>query len=198
MSAKQKMGYFVLLVVASVAIFVGYNQFLKPGDFGVALPRYLKCLELPYLYITPNFYNLQNLLKLDLPPAFGVYTFLPVFQAVFLHKDMSQVLPVIPWPVLHKSWYGMTYLANFYVDFGFAGLIVFPFLMGIGLTEVYLRIFQRPTVFGVIIYSIVAAVLMMSFLYNDFVKIQYWYFAAILLIMNGYCAKTNDVKYNVP
>jgi len=92
----------------------------------------------PYLYFTMGFENMRNLLDNSVNYALGRYTLTPIWaltRIVTLFPSASQA----PYNTI-REFTVSTYLRDFYLDFGIAGVFFFPFLIGILTKHIYLKL----------------------------------------------------------
>jgi len=112
-----------------------YNwwNYIRFGNAALdALGNYL---YLPYLYLTAPWSNFSYVIEIGSPYTFGarlLHPLLSVFQ-------MDWLLDIPPKGIRNEGWNTYAYLADFYLDFGVAGIILLPYLLGAAVKWAYAR-----------------------------------------------------------
>ncbi len=138
-----------------------------------------------YLYYTPSFANLQEeLLKFrDFTGGTETLGFVKsIIDFFFFNKrdDKERMDTVEPYYLVNEAYNVGTYLRDPYRDFGYIGIIIFPFLYGFFTTLFYCNYLLHPSIRNLVIYSIFALMILISFFSNHFFKIQYYYWIIVL------------------
>ena len=147
----------------------------------------------PYIYLTGSFPVLQAYLEDKQEPTYGKHTLAPavklieLFYPLFQREDIVGKFYRVPIELN-----ACTYLQPFYHDFGFVGILVGPFLMGLFSMWAYLAMRQRKTLFTVYLSSLLSFCVTISIFVNHFSQITTWYFIAV-----GYCVYRYTLTHRV-
>ncbi len=200
---------FIAVGLVSLLFFMGYWYFSyrrNPYTYYVEdqkfrLPKSISIIAQPYVYMTANFPAFQamanDISSLEYYRAtypWGYKTFFPFY--VLLSKiDNSLSAKKIPGkfynvPIPYNTY---TYLRHFYSDFGAIGAIIFPFLIGLGSSFLFLQITKAGKIEYFLLYGVVGWCLFISFFSNHFSYLNVWYFC-ILSFLIGKIIKTRDSK----
>ena len=82
-----------------------------------------------------------------------------------------------------------TYLRDFFVDFGLAGILAGPFVLGFVTTLLFGKLRFTLTLRNALLYSIAATMITFTFWYNEFTRIQFWYFMAVIWLVDRFLIK---------
>jgi oligosaccharide repeat unit polymerase len=163
-------------------------SYYKLEDINVTSQVALQFVD-PYIYTTVNFPTLQQALGDVHGRTWGTRTFFPVAQVLYtlgLLHDRPEFanMQFYNVPIPSNS---ATYLLSIYEDFGMAGVVIYPFLLGYIGTKVYLNMRSHPTIFSIGN----TAVLMAVIIYSIFIELgsmfQVWYCVGALLIVSRRC-----------
>lgn len=172
----------IFIMFSFVTIGRDFKTFLEKG-----IP-FQTLTDRVYLYIAPNYANLQedifNREHFFMGRA-STAKLVDIFAFGYIER------PVVDSYLIDESVNIGTYLRTFYRDFGFAGIIFIPFLIGFITTFIFLNFLQNPTHFNLLLYSIVATMLTFTFWHHEFLRFQFLYFIALLyfieLLRRGIC-----------
>lgn len=146
-------------------------------------------LAFPYMYATGNFPTLQAAMGDVHGRLWGERTLFPIARLLYgigllQERPENATLEFYYVPVPFNT---ETYLFGIYEDFGSAGIIVYPFLLGCVGTRLYLAMRERPTIFSVGC----TAVLMVVIVYSVFISLastfQVWLWVITLLAISRKC-----------
>ncbi len=131
----------------------------------------------PYIYLTGSFPVLQAFLEDKRELAYGKNSFEPVVKLI------EVVLPDFEREEIVGKFYRVpielnacTYLEPFYRDFGLAGALIGPFLMGLVCAAAYLFMRNRKSLFSVYFAALLSFCTTISIFVNHFTQIATWYF----------------------
>lgn len=158
-------------------------------DFSVTSQVALQFVD-PYIYATCEAPTLQAAMPDVRGHLWGTRTFFPIARLLYAvgllgerPENASLEFYFVPIP---SNVY--TYLFSFYEDFGIAGMIVCPFLLGLLETKLYLRMRNRPDLFSVS----AAAICVVMAAYSVFIALNstilVWYFLVVMLMVSRQCA----------
>lgn len=139
-----------------------------------------------FLYFTTAYVNLQeeiqNFKRYQLgTDSFQIfmefYNFITgqrTFDNIFQYND--------PIYLYNESYNTGTLLREHFRDFGYYGIVIFPFMHGIVSAFAYFCYLRRPSILNTSIYSIMSVVMLSSFFGDHSLKIQYLFWLVVLLI----------------
>lgn len=147
-------------------------------------------LAFPYMYATGGFPTLQAAMEDVRTHLWGVRTLFPiarVFYGVGLLDDRPEnaSLEFYYVPVPFNT---ATYLFGFYEDFGIAGVIVCPFLLGFLSTRLYLEMKAGASIFSLGCTGVLMAVIVYSVFIGLASTVQVWYSVIALFVISRRCA----------
>ena len=157
-------------------------------DFSVTSQVALEFVD-PYIYATAEAPTLQAAMPDVHVQLWGTRTFFPIARLLYavgllVERPENASLQFYFVPIPSNV---CTYLFSFYEDFGVAGMILCPFLLGLLETRLYLRMRNRPDPFSVS----AAAVCMVMAAYSVFIAlnstIDVWYFLLVMLLISRRC-----------
>ena len=144
------------------------------------MPSELSFLADTHIYLTGPIPTLQFYMRDTNDLTFGLNTILPVT------KILARIFPEIQVPPENTATYfvpyginATTFLGVFYQDWGTAGLIFVPFLLGIISTVLFFRMCRAPTLWLVLVNSLMAYCLVYSVINNRFISTYVWEFAIV-------------------
>lgn len=82
----------------------------------------------PYTYITMGFENMRSLINTPINHTYGIFTFTPFWALTRLVNFLPEVAN--PEYLTIKEFTVSTYLNILFIDFGWIGITVFPFIVG--------------------------------------------------------------------
>lgn len=138
----------------------------------------LRPLALPYIYMTSSLANLQ--LNFDEGRSDfdggGVRTFMPILSWLQIYKPNQMGDYVSDWPG------GISlYQADLWIDFGWTGLLLGPFVFGLIYGRVYRAWRLRDSSFHAMIYAVLATAVIASGWVNWFNSPVTWFFLFLIL-----------------
>ena len=152
-----------------------------------------------YRYMAPNFANLRMELTHRVNHLWGAMTVAgPIVKLVSLSGRLPFARLALPGTHLYlvdRLYNAGTYLRDFFVDFGLGGILAGPFVLGLVTTLLFGQFRFNPTLRNALLYSIAVTMITFTFWFNEFTRIQFWYFMAIiwladrLLIKRGQAAR---------
>jgi len=170
------------LVTIAIVVFsfflVYYSGSFFSAEFSTMYNRFTIVSERLLLYIAPNYANLQENIVNQTSRTFGLRSIYPIIKLITLDTIQIQ----LPDKYLVDPAYNVgTYALRYYLDYGWAGFIFPPLVIGAFSTYVYTWFLEQPSVESVAIYSIVIAMNSMAFFANYFLRIQYWWYIVIIV-----------------
>jgi len=174
-----------------VSFFVIYGAITnQPSYSSEVLPQ---TFTSPYLYLTGSFPAFSIFVEKASSYSYGTFTFYPILKFLKLTIFPKLIIPPaeIPYVEIPYSFNTYTYLREFYLDFGPIGIIVFPFFIGLLSTYLAIKMYLRPSFSLILINSLIAMLLMLSVISNQFVKPKMWFFAVLIIIIGRVISKRN-------
>ena len=177
-----------LVVFALIFVAIGYARqinnahdqaLFSGGSIGIANP----ILAMAYIYFGTAFTNLQYIFDNIHTLGYGGVMLRAPLHA-FGMEDFIKI-PVINW----DAWNTTTGLASYYYDFGIAGVILFPFVLGIISGKVYRWCRMEPSPFHAILYGIVATSVLASVETERFFEGTSLLYIAVTLATRVYCER---------
>lgn len=175
------------LVVVLIGLFLGIVVLTNKSIQGyqaaavqIRLPREWWILADPYVYLTGGIPAFQEFISAPQEEFGGLFTVLPMTKlAAKFYSNIPVPAEVRPGQNIPFWFNAMTYLDVYYQDWGLAGLIVAPFLIGVITMGLYLQMRQKPTLWIVYLNSLLAYCLVFSIFNNRFVTTYVWEFALL-------------------
>ena len=125
----------------------------------------------PYMYFAMNLENFTHAVSNLHNFSYGLYTFDFIFAVSGLKHWLAQYLSINDFPYLISSNYNTyTMFFTYYRDFGPIGIVIIPFGIGAGVSNLYYRMRAKPNIQNVSLYGIFAMVLIFSF----FIPVLSW------------------------
>lgn len=133
-------------------------------------------------YVAPNYKNLEaeveertrfHLGRYNLTNPVAVLT----YKRVRLIEEDDRIL-------YHPDYVAGTFLRDYFVDFGWFGIILVPYLLGWAVTAVFARVRLRPTLISAVLYGVLATVITFAFWYNELTRIQFWFLLVVAVLLN--------------
>jgi oligosaccharide repeat unit polymerase len=144
------------------------------------VPEVFHPLLTPYVYLTANFPALQEYISSSPAGTGGALTFYPVFRVAQL-IDPTVKLPqvigdfyTVPFEVNTFTW-----LYNFYTDFGIAGVVLGPWLVGLLSGLVYSRMRYSMSFYALYVIGLLSLGFAFSCFTNQFTQGPMWFFLAV-------------------
>jgi len=191
-----------MLLVLATSLVVAFAFFTAAGlwmgktykNSGLAksttLDGLLSVTVIPYYYFTASIPAFQNLTLEPDKRLLGQYTFMPILKAVAPVLGLERPTEVAPFTATPFPSNTYTYLLPYYMDFGVAGVLVCPFLLGFISSYLYLRMkYVRVTLGLLYINSLIATALIFSFGTNRLISSPTWWFILIGVIAGQYCRR---------
>jgi oligosaccharide repeat unit polymerase len=143
-------------------------------------------------YVAPNYKNLELELQLREQFYYGLMILTPLFKIItYNHFVPAQD---ISFYLQNPDFNVGTYLRDFYIDFGWFGVLIVPFLLGVVTTFLYGKVLIRPTLLAIILYAVLATVLTFTFWYNELGRIQFWWIIIVVWIADKFAPKVRYEK----
>ncbi len=138
----------------------------------------------PYMYITESFPSLQVYIDSSPRSTHGAMTFYPVFRVWNLIDPTLEPPPVVPEFVqIPSDSNTFTWLQQFYDDFGNAGVLIGPWVIGILTSSVYFRMLRTRSFYGIYANGLFSFCLALSVFSNHFTQGPAWYFLAVGILI---------------
>jgi len=161
-----------LLLVVSVAVVRNILPFDYLQEIGFS-PN-VAWLAPGYLSISMNFWVFDRVLEemgSSFPFGFGWNSLYPL-RVLFGSKDRGMeglTAGLVP----GAEWVTGTYLNEFYMDFGLIGVVLFPFLIGLISSLIYMRMRHKPSALNIFLYSYIAWNIIFSIYANGFILFDF-------------------------
>jgi oligosaccharide repeat unit polymerase len=149
-------------------------------------------------YTVPNIRNIQITMQETDDLEYGVNIFYPLWaftrtaNLVGLNKGNSAEETE-----LRREIYGLgvflPYMVEFYKDFGFYGVIIITFIIGIISGHLYYKVRYSPSLFLVAVYSVLAYCLLFSTIKNYFSDPAIWQFVIWFLMVDIVVSRKNII-----
>lgn len=129
------LGLFLVIALGAFALLGSLRQVSADHlfEFGNFKQQYNYVFMWIYYYLTVGLTNLNNLVLNGFDYSFGIQTFTPLWTFTGLKGLFSNQAN------LNFSGVG-TYLEGIYLDFGILGVLIYPFIMGLGSKYFYLKL----------------------------------------------------------
>ena len=158
---------------------------------------YNRNIDMFFNYIAPNYANLQKQVNILTDLSYGFYSFTP-FREFYNYfgnnrapawagesmKNRGGSVSGDTSLLVSTSYNVATYLYHIHRDFGFWGVYILPFILGIITALIYFTFLKNPTIKNLIIYSIVATMLTLAFFSNEFIRIQLWFLILVVVLID--------------
>ncbi len=146
---------------------------------------------MPYMYIVMNLENFARAVEHTTKLSFGYFTFDFLTALTGLKHSMASYFGLDAHQYLISGYNTYPFFWNFYLDFGVVGLLVLPFLLGVGISILYHKMRQNPNHFMVSLYSIALFEMTLSFFAN-MLSLLNVVFNVILMILVQLYIRLND------
>ena len=150
-----------------------------------------------YRYMAPNYANLQMELMRREEHLWGVMTLMrPILKLMSLSGRLPLVRLRLPGTQLYLvdgGYNAGTYLRSFFIDFGLGGVLAGPFVLGFITTIFFGKFVLNPTLRNLLLYSVIATMITFTFWFNEFARIQFWYFMAVIWFVDWLLTKHRRV-----
>lgn len=141
----------------------------------------------PYMYATSSFPALQAYLDSAPRSTHGAMTFYPVF------KLLKLVDPTLEPPAIVADFVSIPFEANtftwlhqFYTDFGIAGVLIGPLLVGLLASGLYFHMLRTRDFYSTYATALLCFCLTLSILVNHLTQGPAWFFLAIGAVLASY------------
>jgi oligosaccharide repeat unit polymerase len=177
------------LKLAPVASLVAGGSFiimyLSGYGGGISVGRLLAvsqiALERMLLYVAPNYANLQlNIMEYTMF-TYGLHT-ASEFVRLFTLEQVNVNTP--GFDVVNNAYNIGTFARTYYLDYGWGGFIIPPFILGLLSTWVYNWHLESPSISTTAIYSIVMTMGFMSFFANYYQYILFWWIIFVIITID--------------
>ena len=195
-SSKVLIFGMAILLAAFVAVGHARDQYGSGSIENVALEH---IIQLPYIYIANNFWNLDYALNPQLisaghPTTYGldhIYSSLPFFGSSFRSAfgwDDFLSSSIVKW----EGFNTINYLWEIYKDFGGIGIAFVPFFWGILITWLYLRLKANMQMKFLLLYSF-AIIMVGLWWFNIWYKsnFMYWFWVLAIFGITELCQRKN-------
>ena len=142
----------------------------------------------PYIYLTGSFPVLQAFLDDKPERTYGKATFEPlvkVLELVFPDLERAEIVGKFYRVPIELN--ACTYLEPFYKDFGYLGVVLGPFGLGLLAMLAYVAMRQRKTLFSVYFAALFSFCATISIFVNHFTQTATWFFVIIGYVVYRYC-----------
>ncbi len=139
----------------------------------------------PYMYITESFPSLQVYIDMELPTTHGLMTFYPTLRLLravdpTLRTPSSVVTEFVQVPFDSNTF---TWLQEFYDDYGAAGVVIGPWVIGVITSFVYFRMLRTRTFYTTLVNGLFSYCAALSVFANHFTQGPAWYFLAVTFVI---------------
>ena len=146
----------------------------------------------PYIYLTGSFPVFQAFLEDDREHTYGKYTFEPVVKVIELFYPWFEREEIVgKFYRVPIELNACTYLEPFYKDYGMAGIVLGPFVLGLMCMWVYVAMRQKKTLFAVYLASLLCFCVTISIFVNHFTQTATWYFILVGYLVHRFCHTTD-------
>jgi oligosaccharide repeat unit polymerase len=178
----------LLIQFLAVATWLGKVTENNPGLVAAAnVSETFHPLLTPYIYLTANFPALQEYISSSPERTNGALSFYPVVRAAQL-IDPSVRLPQVigDFYAVPFDFNTFTWLYNFYTDFGVAGVVAGPWLVGLLSGLAYSRMRYSMSFYALYVSGLLSFGFAFSCFTNQFVQGPMWFFLAVGVPIAGY------------
>jgi oligosaccharide repeat unit polymerase len=147
----------------------------------------LSMFLMPYIYATGSFPAFQAYVESSPESTGGAMTFYPAYRVLQRLDASLPAPPIIGDPVaIPFEFNTFTWLHQFYADFGFAGVLLGPWLAGLLAGLVYFRMVQSPSFYTLYVNGLISVALTLSIMVNHLTQGPVWYFLAVGILVAAY------------
>ncbi len=146
------------------------------------IPLKYSFISHPYLMIAMSLQNIQFVINTVTNFTYGVNTFYPILVILRIKHLYSQF-------EISQSFNTASYLSSYYSDFGFGGVMLFPFILGVIISFIYQKMIRKPKMIYLVLYAFLIYNMTVSFFANWFGITKFWYDIALMILLNFYCVK---------
>jgi hypothetical protein len=147
------------------------------------IPRQLAFITEPYTYVVMDLeYFARGVARLD-SFTYGFYSFDSLLALTGLKHWMTEYFNLVGNPYAPFGWKDYTAFWIFYRDFGPAGIMVIPLLLGSGISVAYYSMRRNPSLKKVVMYSIMVYVMVISFFYFSVSFLWFFYYAVVFYLV---------------
>lgn len=150
-----------------------------------------------FLYLAPNFANLQMELLNRQDKLGGWVTLEPILRLISLRSRVKFLLwepPHFDLFLVDEVYLAGTYARDFYMDFGSAGVIVASFILGFTTTAFFIGFLRTRTTRSLVIYAVMATMITFTFFRNYFLEIQFWYFITVVWLIDIMVKRAEEAR----
>jgi len=147
-------------------------------------------LVLPYIYITNNIDNLQFTLQTRPEFTWGTRMLMPGLAWLRLIDASTLKPPEFPWTNGTP-----TYLADPFLDFGYLGVFIVPFVLGSVTGFVYKHMRTSGQVVFAMVYSFLGAAIVLSVMDNFFSRVIIWMYLVMTILVWLYARRRSKSYY---
>jgi oligosaccharide repeat unit polymerase len=179
---------FILFLVIIICAFIlrSNGDFLEKKEYEQFIELRVKkgyeIIALPYAYIANNYWNLNYGIEQALDGKFnhtyGLRTFHAIFQIFKQSKNIENALDIESFLDLEVQkvppFNTITYHWNLWRDFGFLGVILGSFLMGLIMAFLYSQLRTAPSWWNLLLYGNFAFFISLSFFASPWYHLPTW------------------------
>ncbi len=145
-----------------------------------------KIFQKMYLYIAPNFANLQEEMINRDTFLYGKETGYSLIKILTLDGVLmkTHLLERPNYFLVDDAYKVGTYLRDFYIDFGIAGLVIGPFFLGAVSALIFLQYVRYVSMRWFFIYTVLLTMIAFTWWFNEFKNIQLLFFIVIVWIID--------------
>lgn len=187
------------LIFLSVFLIVGNIRLVQYAENFIyvvsemKIPRQYAFIAGPYMYISMNLENLNVGLENLSGFSWGTHTFDFLLALIrgqdylnFSHIANSKFQASDPFTTFPFMWY-------YYRDFGYLGVIIFPFVLGAITSYYYWRTRIAPSLANIAIYCILLNGLLLSFFTNMFTRLNFMFNLFLLIFVFLFFNKNHNI-----
>lgn len=190
---KQRVSAYLLLigVILGFAAFIGVSQIRSQYD-GVAGNEVAKLAKVPYWYVANNFWNLDHALNPPTdyeihPHTWGMDFFVTPFGLTPVYgriQNSYNIDGIFNDKIEKKSGLNSVhFLWQVYKDFHMPGVVFYPFVVGLILSLLQMKLYSRFSPPLLILYSFGIFMTGMSFFTESYRYTLYWLWIALVVLL---------------
>ncbi|MEI6626999.1 MAG: O-antigen polymerase [bacterium] len=162
---------------ASYSYLYNLTELNIPKQYGWITPVYIiPSLNLQAMMRATSFFSWQNF-------YFGQYE-LSVFYPITKHFDPSFATGLVPWKAMFQYWWiTATFMFDYWIDFGWVGIILGAIWWGALLSGIYWWAVRRPGFISAMLFAYFGFVTIMTIYTNYFIRQEFFMDLAVILMI---------------
>lgn len=186
----------IMVIVFLLLFFIGYS-FMNGDLSNNGITGFFNALKMPYIYASgsiPAFSNFIDQPRKDY--LIGVMTLRPIYR--FMQETFYKDLPIpshmAEYTLIPFSFNTYTFLREFYIDWGPAGLLVIMWVLGYSLSWLFHKMKTERSLKLLLIVSLTSMWIVFSPLTNQFVMPKHWAFLFISISLGHWFDKKFSIS----